>query len=417
MEITVSQTIWFNNMPKPRKKKLVEGRYFAWLIGTRNGVFTADGRSNTPSLGRHSLGTRNRDEALQALEELDLTMAVRHGLADATLLQDMPAELLSLEEGRRLYEEHVKRPPVAGGPKPSTAKRYRAVFDKFLQFAEAHGIRFWNEVGRPELESYAAHLDDRGYAYATEYLELNTIKQINGWLIGQGHLAGVCRIVLPLRKPEGTDTYCWRPVEVQAMVEFCLSNKELAWLADIITSLAVTGLRISELAGLRWGDVDLDRNVISIKDESTRAERRMRRHRRTTKNRRSRSFPLHSSLCEILDHLPLARDGRVFRGPRGGILKADTVRNILIRDVITPLSGRFPTEPGEIGFADGRLHSFRHYFCSVCANTGVPEQVVMRWLGQQSSRMVRHYYHLHDDEAQRQMQRVQFLNTGASDAG
>ena len=70
----------------------------------------------------------------------------------------------------------------------------------------------------------------------------------------------------------------------------------------------------------------------------------------------------------------------------------------------------FPTPEGEIGFADGRLHSFRHYFCSYCANAGTPERVVMAWLGQQSSRMVQHYYHLHDEEAQRQMKRLNFIS-------
>ena len=57
---------------------------------------------------------------------------------------------------------------------------------------------------------------------------------------------------------------------------------------------------------------------------------------------------------------------------------------------------------------------FDIYFCSTCANTGVPEQVVMRWLGHQDSLMVRHYYHLHDDEAQRQMQRVNFVGGSAT---
>jgi hypothetical protein len=47
----------------------------------------------------------------------------------------------------------------------------------------------------------------------------------------------------------------------------------------------------------------------------------------------------------------------------------------IIRDVLTPLSKEFPTPKGEIGFIDGRVHSFRHYFCSVCSNSGTPEQV------------------------------------------
>jgi integrase len=104
-----------------------------------------------------------------------------------------------------------------------------------------------------------------------------------------------------------------------------------------------------------------------------------------------------------------AADGLVFHGPRGGRLKPDTVRQVLIRDVLTPLEKKFKREGGQVGFADGRLHSFRHFFCSTCANSGVPEQVVMAWLGHRDSAMVRHYYHLHDDEAQRQMERLDFL--------
>ena len=96
------------------------------------------------------------------------------------------------------------------------------------------------------------------------------------------------------------------------------------------------------------------------------------------------------------------QDGLVFHGPLGGKLKPDTVRNALIREVLKPLSKQFPAAAEEVGFADGRLHSFRHYLCSTCANRNVPEQVVKEWLGHSDSKMVRHYYHLHDDEAQRQ---------------
>jgi hypothetical protein len=84
------------------------------------------------------------------------------------------------------------------------------------------------------------------------------------------------------------------------------------------------------------------------------------------------------------------------------------VRNILVREVITPLKKRFPTPEGEIGFACGRLHSFRHAFTSMCASAGVPERVLMKWLGHQSAEMVSHYYHLHDAEAQRQMRKLDF---------
>ncbi|KKL96391.1 hypothetical protein LCGC14_1844980, partial [marine sediment metagenome] len=70
------------------------------------------------------------------------------------------------------------------------------------------------------------------------------------------------------------------------------------------------------------------------------------------------------------------------------------------------LVDQFPGKPDDPSFTDGRLHSFRHFFVSKCAHDGVPEQTVMRWLGHRSSRIVQRYYHLHDEEAHRQMARV-----------
>jgi integrase len=112
----------------------------------------------------------------------------------------------------------------------------------------------------------------------------------------------------------------------------------------------------------------------------------------------------------MLDKMKRHSDGRVFHGPRGGVLKPDTVRNVLIRDVIAPLAERFPSVPEEPGFVDGRLHSLRHYFCSMCANSGVPEPMLMDWLGHRHSLMVKRYYHPQREEAQRQLNKVRFAD-------
>jgi integrase len=396
-------------MPAKRKKERVAGAHFVWLLGRRAGVYYADGRSSRPPAGRHSLGTRDRADALKALEQLDLVMAVKLGRADKALLTPAPQQQLSLAEGRRLYLQHVGRPRVTGGARPASAKRYRPVFDKFELFAAGEGITCWNQVTRRTLEAYAAHLDDAGFAYATEYLELTTLKQVLKWLVEEEHLPPSSLVRLPLSKPQGTATYCWRPEEVREIVQLCRERADLGWLADVLTALACTGLRISELAALRLSDVDRDKNLITLTDDSTRGRRTAGRQVRQTKSGRSRSFPMHRDLLEVLDGLTPATDGLVFHGPRGGRLKPDTVRQVLIREVLAPLQGRFATPQGGSGFADGRLHSFRHFFCSACAGSGVPEQVVMEWLGHSESKMVRHYFHLHDAEAQRQMKRLNFV--------
>jgi integrase len=397
-------------MAARRKKEKIVGQYLCWLIGTRGGVYYADGRSNRRKAGRHSLGTRDRAEALEALKRLDLKIAVRFGLADKNCLDRQSADQLSLEEGRRRYEAHVARPRVTGGVTPSSAKRYRAVFDKFLPFAQGERVTTWWEVTDTVLEGYAAWLDDEGYAYATEYLELTTIKQSMKWLSNQGLLPPDRLPRLRLAKPVGTTTYCWKTAEVVAIVGLCRADPALAWLGDVLTALACTGMRISELAGLRWSDVDLAAGTIRLTDESAEARRRGRAEPRTLKTGRSRSFPIHADLRPVFARLVRHADGRVFHGPFSGRLKPDTVRNALVRDVIAPLAKSFPTPAGETGFVHGRLHSFRHFFCSQCATDGVPEAVVMEWLGHIDSAMVRRYFHLHDAEAQRQMLRVRVLD-------
>ena len=213
-----------------------------------------------------------------------------------------------------------------------------------------------------------------------------------------------------MRKPEGTETYCWHSAELRAILAHCRSQPDLLWLADVLLALATTGVRISELAALRRTDVNLDTGVIRLVDESS---MRGAGQGRTTKSGQSRSFPIHSSLRPVLSKLPDLRDGFLFHGPRGGRLKPDVVRRTLIDSVLVPLSSKFPTPAGEVGFKDGRLHSFRHYFVSTCVQNGVPERTTMRWLGHRDSKMVNHYYHLFDDELRRQMDRLDVFGEGA----
>jgi integrase len=100
----------------------------------------------------------------------------------------------------------------------------------------------------------------------------------------------------------------------------------------------------------------------------------------------------------------------VFHGPAGGVLKPDTVRNILLRSVLKPLSKQFPKLAGEDNLAEGRLHSFRHYFTSAAASSGkVDAETLMTWLGHGDSKMVRHYFHVFEDRAAKQMQTIEFV--------
>ena len=193
------------------------------------------------------------------------------------------------------------------------------------------------------------------------------------------------------------------------MVEHCEANPELAWLKTVIITLACTGLRIFKLAALRHSDVDLESNTIQLTDERSSRRRQQMGTARRTKGRRGRALPIHPQLREILEGLETQPDGRLLHGPRGGKLKPDTVRRILIRDVLEPLKETFPTPKGEIGFEHGRLHSFRHFFVSQSFLSEASEGEIMEWVGHRDSKMVAHYRHLKNEDSQRKMQQINFL--------
>jgi integrase len=380
-------------------------------------MYYADGRSNPFNAGRISLGTMERDTALRRLEELDSERAADFGLIPRAERRD-DDHPLTLAEGRRLYEEHLSLPAVAGGVRPGTCKRYRTVLDKFIAFAISNGIETWNQVDKKVLERYAAHLEAVGYKtptgrqkkyrHKTLHNELTTLKQLVAWLIEDGYLGKAEKINMPLKKAESQRPHCWTGAEVEAIIEQC-REPGLQWLGNVVVALACTGLRIGELASLRWSDVSLEpgKEMLTLTDE-TGHEGHGEAGRRQTKSGRSRSFPIQPALVAVLKRLPQSGT-YVFHGPRGGRLKPDTVRNVLIDKVLTLLAERFPAHAGAKGFKDGRLHSFRHYFCSQSANSGVPERMLMQWLGHADSEMVRRYYHLNDEEARRQMLRLDLI--------
>jgi integrase len=400
-------------MPKPRRHELVQCRYFAWRVCPRSGVLHADGRSNKPNAGRFSLGSADRNEALKRLHELDAIVAADLGLAPRPAISSgIP---LPLADGRRLYEEHIKRPREVGGVRSSTQKRYRTVFDKFLLFAKGKRIAAWNEVRNQTLNAYATHLRDQDYAGKTLRNELTTLVQAYNWLREEHHLTGVEPLHLSLTPTESQRPYCYTTGQVAAMVQHCQDNPSLAWLGGVIIALASTGFRISELASLRWSDVDLPNFRLQLTDESGRSRKQVKK--RELKSGRSRKLTIHSEFATLLSGMS-HNDSLIFHGPRGGRLKPNTVRRIFIAEVIEPLKERFPSAEDELGFKDGRLHSFRHYFASMCAMRGVPERVAMEWLGHKDSEMVRHYFHLHDAESRVQMERLDPIgNTGTRLAG
>jgi integrase len=88
--------------------------------------------------------------------------------------------------------------------------------------------------------------------------------------------------------------------------------------------LATTALRISEVAGLQVGDVDLLRGLLAVRRQTYPARGGL--VTKETKGRRRRPVPIIEPPHATLERLTVgrARDARLLVGPRGGVITTAT---------------------------------------------------------------------------------------------
>jgi integrase len=152
----------------------------------------------------------------------------------------------------------------------------------------------------------------------------------------------------------------------------------------IVLTAAMTGLRQSELLGLRWRDVDWTAQRIRVRNAWVRGE-----HSGEGKSDLStrRSVPMADRLARELDRwsrrtLYGADDDLVFAHPQSG--------RPLDR---SNLSRRFKAACAEAGVRPVRFHDLRHTFATRLAASGQPMRTIQEFLGHADSTTTQIYAH------------------------
>ena len=152
----------------------------------------------------------------------------------------------------------------------------------------------------------------------------------------------------------------------------------------VILAAAMSGLRQSELLGLRWRDVDWTAQRIRVRNAYVRGE-----HSSLGKSdlSTSRSVPMASRLAGELDRWSrrssfTAEDELVFAHPQTG--------KPLDR---TKLSRRFKQACADAGVRQIRFHDLRHTFGTRLVSAGTPLRSVQEFLGHADAKTTQIYTH------------------------
>lgn len=137
-----------------------------------------------------------------------------------------------------------------------------------------------------------------------------------------------------------------------------------------------TGMRLGELLGLEWGDIDFVGGQIHLRRSHSEG------HTTTPKSGKPRLIPMSPTLIAILKAHRHMKGKLVFSRPNGAHLTRDIVKHPFER--VARLAGLHRI----------RIHDTRHSFASQLVMAGVPLKAVADLLGHAETRITERYAHL-----------------------
>ena len=291
---------------------------------------------------------------------------------------------MSLDSAIDAYLDHLR---VERALSPNTTEAYATDLEKLARFAEGRGIARAEELDLGLVTAFLAELAKQGLGARSAARHLSAVRGLARFLVEEGILkrdptARAARPRLGRRLP--------RPLDARDMVAL-IEAPEAATLRGLrdraMLSVAyAAGLRVSEIVGLKLGDVDLERGIVAA----------------LGKGGKRRLVPVGEV---ALAHLEAYLDARakddagrrsksarpkdatvLFRSPRGGALT---------RQAFWKIVGHYARAAGIRGGA--HPHRLRHSFATHLLTGGADLRSVQTLLGHANVATTEIYTHVSRD--------------------
>ena len=263
------------------------------------------------------------------------------------------------------------------GLSPLTVSAYGRELEKFITFATARGRHHPSSVGGDDVRDYVFHLGDLGLAPTSVRRAQSALRTYFGFLLEEGALQSdpteglqSPRVARPLPSVLDAD-------DVSALLEAPRSDSPVHWRdRAILEFLYATGVRVSELVGLRLIDLDLEEGLCTV----------------FGKGAKERMVPLGGPACVALS--------RYLREVRTALEKGNGGGRVFLNQRGRPLSR---TAVWKIVKAAARLagierkvspHVLRHTFATHLLEGGADLVAVQELLGHADISTTQIYTHL-----------------------
>ncbi len=262
-----------------------------------------------------------------------------------------------------LFFDHLRFEKEAS---PHTVTNYSVDLAQFAEFLEVQGIDAPEEVEGKTIRSWLREMMGYGYAKTSAARKLSSVRSWFAFLFDRGLIPsdpakGVRGPKLPSRLARALSRE-----DAARLVEAGQSGEDPLRDSAVLELLYGCGLRIAELAALRWQDVDLDERMVRV----------------LGKGSKERIVPFGTCALRALGSWrdsAETENGHVFPGQRGGAIAVRTVHRIVRRAAL------------KAGVANVTPHVLRHSFATHLLEGGASLRVLQELLGHESLLTTQHY--------------------------
>lgn len=316
-----------------------------------------------------------------------------------------------------------------GKVKDTSVATYTALYDRFVR--EPLGGRYISKIKTVEIQRLYNDMIEDGLS--PKYLKTlhNTLSNIfkmavNNDLIPKNPCTQTIRPTI-----DTSERRVLTASEQSRLLSF-IQQEQYRHVEPAITVLLGTGLRIGELLGLKWEDLDLEstektltvnRTLVRIRDKKEFAFQEPKTASGT------RTIPLQESVVRALKRQkinqahhrlsgkwnpPTGFDGLVFAGRKGQPQWRSCIAESLEKIILAMNEEEKETADREhrtpIFMEHINLHACRHSFATRCLEAGIAPKIVQSWLGHSSIEITLDLYsHVNQDVSFENMRRLEAL--------
>jgi integrase/recombinase XerC len=262
-----------------------------------------------------------------------------------------------------LFFDHLRFEKEAS---PHTVINYSVDLAQFAEFLEVLGTDDPAKVDGKTIRSWLREMMGYGYAKSSAARKLSSVRSWCAFLFDRGLIPSdpakeIRGPKLPSRLPRALSRE-----DASRLVDAGTSGEDPLRDSAALELLYGCGLRIAELASLRWQDVDLDERMVRV----------------FGKGNKERIVPFGTCALRALREW---RDSAgpsaeyVFPGQRGGAIAVRTVHRIVRRAAL------------KAGVANVTPHVLRHSFATHLLEGGASLRVLQELLGHESLLTTQHY--------------------------